>query len=151
MRSTRRLREVEGKMNSYMSCGGRVCKTCGGFIPEPGKAYGYVGPVCQCTRGMSDGFDKVDRALELVVIDWLQWSDEFNENRAANALELIKKRKAAYAKLQAQLKLATDALEDIKSGGYERAKIFGPGLLCCPACSSAETADKYLQAIEKLK
>lgn len=24
------------------------CMTCGGLIMEPGKAYGYSGPVCNC-------------------------------------------------------------------------------------------------------
>lgn len=24
------------------------CLTCGGLIPEPGKAYGYAGPICHC-------------------------------------------------------------------------------------------------------
>lgn len=28
----------------------KSCMTCGGLIPEPGKAYGYAGPVCHCLR-----------------------------------------------------------------------------------------------------
>jgi len=41
-------------------------------------------------------FDKVDRALELRVIDWLQYA-EFEENLLT--LELIAKRKSAYDRL----------------------------------------------------
>lgn len=48
-------------------------------------------------------FNKVDRALELAVIDWLQWAAEFDENKASLALDLISKRKAAYDKLKTEL------------------------------------------------
>jgi len=56
-------------------------------------------------------FDKVDRALEAHVIDWLQFG-EFEENllknpdgsdMAALTLKLISKRKAAYTALEQQL------------------------------------------------
>lgn len=50
-------------------------------------------------------FNKVDRALEMQVIDWLQWH-EFPDEKPGEkhisclALELISKRKRAYDKLQ---------------------------------------------------
>lgn len=56
-------------------------------------------------------FDKVDRALEMQVIDWLQWG-EFDdsllkhpngEDMAQLTLKLIAKRKAAYEALKAKL------------------------------------------------
>lgn len=33
------------------------CRTCGGLIVEPNKAYGYAGPVCGCVvpRHQDDG------------------------------------------------------------------------------------------------
>ena len=59
------------------------------------------------------GFDKVDRALEIAVIDWLQWAD-FPESLIENpdgsdmaqlTLTLLNKRKQSYSDL---LKLAND-------------------------------------------
>ena len=58
-------------------------------------------------------FDKVDRVLELEVIDWLQWGDEWDENKAALALQLISKRKSAYQALEQKLAVATQALSEI--------------------------------------
>jgi hypothetical protein len=64
-------------------------------------------------------FDKVDRALEIRVIDWLQWS-EFPESIAKNpddsdmaqlALSLISKRKRAYQDL---INLMSDYDNDFK-------------------------------------
>ncbi len=50
-------------------------------------------------------FDKVDRACEIAVIDWLQWAEFPDENKAQLALTMIAKRKAAYQSLQAELDL----------------------------------------------
>ncbi len=49
-------------------------------------------------------FTKVDRALEIQVIDWLQWAEfsEKYENLARLALELISKRKAELTEARAQ-------------------------------------------------
>lgn len=57
-------------------------------------------------------FDKVDRALELEVIDWLQWSPDLDENKAQLALTIIAKRKLAYAE-------AIEERDDIKTR-YEK-------------------------------
>jgi hypothetical protein len=63
--------------------------------------------------------NKVDRALERRVIDWLQWS-EFPEDigkrpddsdMAQLTLELIGKRKSAYKDLEQKLAIATEALD----------------------------------------
>lgn len=56
--------------------------------------------------------DKVDRALEMQVIDWLQWS-EFgaDERLAALALELIAKRTAFNESLLKEAEALREALE----------------------------------------
>lgn len=54
---------------------------------------------------MKKELNKVDRALELIVIDWLQWNEfpESDGNKPALALELIAKRKAYTAELETKL------------------------------------------------
>lgn len=64
-------------------------------------------------------FDKVDRALELQVIDWLQWG-EFPDrldrpSMPALALELIAKRKLAFASLETENLRLSDELNFFKS------------------------------------
>ena len=65
--------------------------------------------------------NKVDRALELRVIDWLQWG-EFEENLLKNpdgsdmaqlTLELISKRKKLCNELQKQNEILREALQDL--------------------------------------
>lgn len=58
-------------------------------------------------------FTKVDRALEIAVIDWLQWSDapfENDDRMAALTLELISKRKQELTAAQEKIK-ALEAVE----------------------------------------
>lgn len=66
--------------------------------------------------------DKVDRALELQVIDWLQWA-EFKDDlrpghgdadKAALALQLISKRKVAYDDLKEHADRLADGLEKVQ-------------------------------------
>lgn len=38
-----------------------ACRRCNGFIGEPGKAYGYVGPWCKCLQPL----DPVHAGLDL--------------------------------------------------------------------------------------
>jgi hypothetical protein len=59
-------------------------------------------------------FDKVDRAVELVVRDWLQWSDEFNDEKAQLALTVIAKRETAFTELEKKLKVAEAEVERLK-------------------------------------
>ncbi len=58
--------------------------------------------------------NKVDRALELQVIDWLQWydfpHDPKNPNIVELALELIQKRKQENEKLRAENTILINAL-----------------------------------------
>lgn len=65
--------------------------------------------------------DKVDRALEMLVIDWLQFGS-FEENLIKRpdgddmrqlALQLISKRKKANEELKRRVNIAIEALEDI--------------------------------------
>jgi len=61
------------------------------------------------------GFSKVDRALEMQVIDWLQWSD-FKEvagqkHPAQLALEMISLRKKRVAFLEKELETAINLLK----------------------------------------
>ncbi len=72
--------------------------------PEPCPTCGTTGRKRKCCQPKPEGsvreFDKVDRALEAGVIDWLQWA-EFPQrldkpSMPALALELIAKRKSAY-------------------------------------------------------
>ena len=66
-------------------------------------------------------FDKVDRALEMQVIDWLQWADFADDirkghgdaDKATLTLQLIAKRKAANADLERRLALTVGCLEYI--------------------------------------
>ena len=82
---------------------------------------------------MSESMSKVDRALEIAVIDWLQWA-EFPEHIAKPdmprlALELIDKRKKENQRLR---QLVKDLIREWESGRvyapsdklkiYERAK-----------------------------
>lgn len=69
-----------------------------------------------------DEFDKVDRALEMQVIDWLQWS-EFPENigkrpddsdMAQLTLTLLSKRKEAFKKLREENERLKKLVEDYK-------------------------------------
>ncbi len=64
-----------------------------------------------------DKFSKVDRALELLVLDWLQWGEEFDEQRAALALELIAKRKDYIAELDAEVARLRDKDKLCSCGG----------------------------------
>lgn len=74
-------------------------------------------------------FSKVDRALEVAVIDWLQWTDfndidhtKYNEpdhgTKAQLALELISKRKEYTQALESKLKEAIELLERSKSCAF---------------------------------
>lgn len=37
----------------------RSCAACGGLIGEPGKAYGYVGRWCHCTKPLPNDYPHV--------------------------------------------------------------------------------------------
>ena len=72
-------------------------------------------------------FDKVDRALEIKVIDWLQWS-EFPENigkspddsdMAQLTLTLLSKRKSAYKEIQKDLEFHKHKHELMKKMNLE--------------------------------
>jgi hypothetical protein len=63
-------------------------------------------------------FDKVDRACEIAVMDWLQWAEFQDEDKAQFALTMIAKRKAAYESLQAEL--ADIRAESVKELEYIR-------------------------------
>lgn len=54
---------------------------------------------------------KVDRIIERVVIDWLQFGDTFDENRAQNALTLIHNLKTQLEKLQSENARIREGLE----------------------------------------
>lgn len=60
--------------------------------------------------------DKVDRALEVAVIDWLQWGDEFDSDKAQLALTMIHKRKEACSQLAAVIAAKDAEIQRLKDG-----------------------------------
>lgn len=55
-----------------------ACKHCGGLIMEPGKTYGYAGPVCHCIRGYrTDPYPYIEKTPEEVKKQW----DKFNKQQ----------------------------------------------------------------------
>jgi len=99
--------------------------------------------------GSAREFDKVDRALELQVIDWLQWS-AFPEDigkrpddsdMAELALVLLGKRKRAFETLQAENKRLREAHSTITSVVNEQAEDEGLWFF-------AETASEYYLQME---
>ena len=93
--------------------------------------------------------DKVDRALEMQVIDWLQWS-EFPESLIKNpddsdmaqlALELIQKRKLSYKNLQSKFNEAINILELVNKQISHDGRI---PIDECPACRIETTVNKFL-------
>lgn len=85
--------------------------------PEAPTDMYYQGPAhIESPKDAGAEFGKVDRALEMQVIDWLQWG-EFEErldkpSMPALALELIAKRKTAFEKLERELAEAKEIMND---------------------------------------
>ena len=82
-------------------------------------------------------FNKVDRALEMQVIDWLQWG-EFpyrldKPSMPALALELIAKRKAAVKRLEAELAQARAEINKLKE--YETSLQAANRIICRRLCA----------------
>lgn len=52
-------------MNTMLEC----CIKCGGLIPEPGKTYGYSGPMCNCQHSKVEQYDtfQVNKSLNYLV------------------------------------------------------------------------------------
>lgn len=75
-------------------------------------------------------FDKVDRALEMQVIDWLQYA-EFSDDirrgygdadKAELALQLIAKRKAAYLRVKEERDALTARVAELEAALALKAK-----------------------------
>lgn len=61
--------------------------------------------------------NKVDRALEMAVIDWLQWNEfqPSDKNLPALALELIEKRRQHCKEIEAQADKLVEALKAVSA------------------------------------
>lgn len=86
------------------------CLTCGGLIMEPGKTYGYAGPVCHCSEGPrirkrpTQPGPKDVSGYELDILRRLQ-NPEF-------ALHYLREMKAERAQAQARIANAETVLAD---------------------------------------
>lgn len=93
---------------------------------------------------MSEQFDKVDRALEIQVIDWLQWS-EFPDHLAASpsdsdmaqlTLQLLSKRKKVNISLQRDIEAWKAIAAKLYIQHYGLVNAWS-GVHCkCPRCRS---------------
>lgn len=75
---------------------------------ESGADFGYGCALKENALG-----DKVDRNIECIVIDWLQWSESFDNNRAQNALTVLSFHKKRIAELEGELNKIVAALNRI--------------------------------------
>lgn len=41
------------------------CKTCGHLILDPNKAYGWGGPICQCSFGQTTNYEDKETIDEM--------------------------------------------------------------------------------------
>lgn len=58
--------------------------------------------------------DKIDHAIGFLALDWLQWGDKWNEERAEIALKYISQLKAENARYIERLEELTSELSKLK-------------------------------------